>query len=227
MHGDIYATKGTEYLLVIAYLLVLVATMKLLLPRLARRREVRGPRRAPRSAPWFALAEGYHYHPGHTWAVEEGGDVVVVGLDDFAAKVVGTPDGVELPPVGTTVRQGQCAWKLRAGARDLAMLSPVDGRVVAVNDAVRHAPRLAVDDPYGRGWLLKLQSRHRRASLRNLLSGELASAWMRHTVERLHALPSGPLGVVMADGGAPKTGFGRELDPEAWDVVAREFFRAE
>ncbi len=227
MHGDIYATKGIEYLLVIGYLLVLVATLKLVLPRLGRGRQVRAARGAGTPTPWFALAEGYHYHPGHTWAAEAGGNLVLVGLDDFAAKVVGTPDGVELPPVGTTVRQGQCAWKVRAGDRALVMLSPVDGRVVAVNDAVQRAPRLAAEDPYGAGWLLKLESRHRRASLRNLLSGELASVWMRHTAERLRRLPAGELGVALPDGGLPVQGFGRHLGPEEWDTVAREFFRAD
>ena len=227
MHGDIYATKGVEYLLVIGYLLVLVATMKLLLPRLARARETTARRTVRRTAPWFALAEGYHYHPGHTWAAGGDGDVVTVGLDDFAAQLVGAPDAVDLPPVGTTVRQGQSAWKVRAGDRALVMLSPVDGRVVAVNDAVRRAPHLAADDPYGAGWLLKLQSRHRRASLRNLLSGELASVWMRHTAERLRELPDGGLGVVMADGGVPVRGFGRALAPDEWDAVAREFFRTD
>lgn len=229
MNGDIYATKGTEYLLVIGYLLLLVGTMKLLLPRLTRARAAKGGRRPGRPERWFALAEGYHYHPGHTWAAggEGDGDIVTVGLDDFAAQLVGAPDAVELPPVGTTVRQGQCAWKVRAGDRALVMLSPVDGRVVAVNDAVRRAPHLAADDPYGAGWLLKLQSRHRRASLRNLLSGELASVWMRHTAERLRELPDGGLGAVMADGGVPVRGFGRALAPEEWDAVAREFFRAE
>jgi len=227
MHGDIYATKGVEYLLVIGYLLVLVATMKLLLPRLARARETTARRTVRRTAPWFALAEGYHYHPGHTWAAGGDGDVVTVGLDDFAAQLVGAPDAVDLPPVGTTVRQGQCAWKVRAGDRALVMLSPVDGRVVAVNDAVRRAPHLAADDPYGAGWLLKLQSRHRRASLRNLLSGDLAVAWMRHTAERLRGLPLGGLGTALPDGGVPVRGFGRALAPDEWDAVAREFFRTD
>jgi glycine cleavage system H lipoate-binding protein len=227
MNGDIYATKGTEYLLVIGYLLLLVGTMKLLLPRLTRTRVAKRGPRLGRPERWFALAEGYHYHPGHTWAADGDGDVVTVGLDDFAAQLVGPPDAVELPPVGTTVRQGQCAWKVRAGDRALVMLSPVDGRVVAVNDAVRRAPHLAADDPYGAGWLLKLQSRHRQASLRNLLSGDLAAAWMRHTAERLRGLPAGELGVVMPDGGVPVRGFGRALAPAEWDAVAREFFRTD
>jgi glycine cleavage system H lipoate-binding protein len=225
MQGDIYATKGVEYLLVIGYLLLLVATLKVVGPRLARAAGAKGTRPAVRPGPWFALADGYHFHPGHTWAAAGDGDVVTVGLDDFAAQLVGPPDGLELPAVGTGVRQGERGWRVRAGDRTLAMLSPVDGKVVAVNRAVLESPGLAAEDPYGEGWLLKVEAPNRGASLRNLLSGELASVWMRHTVERLRRLPAGGLGVVMPDGGVPVRGFGRALGPEEWDVVAREFFR--
>jgi glycine cleavage system H lipoate-binding protein len=227
MQGDIYATKGIEYLLVIGYLLLLVATLKLLGPRLARVAGARGERPAARPAPWFALADGYYFHPGHTWAAGGDGDVVTVGLDDFAAQLVGPPDGLELPAVGAGVRQGERGWRVRAGDRTLAMLSPVDGKVVAVNRAVLESPGLAAEDPYGAGWLLKVEAPNRGASLRNLLSGELASVWMRHTVEQLRRLPAGGLGVVMPDGGVPVRGFGRALGPEEWDVVAREFFRTD
>jgi glycine cleavage system H lipoate-binding protein len=228
MQGDIYATKGVEYLLVIGYLLLLVATLRLLVPRLSRKAAAQGGRPRLRPASWFALAEDYYFHPAHTWAAEGGGDVLTVGLDDFAAQLVGAPDGLELPAVGTVVRQGERAWQVRAGDRTLPMLSPVDGRVVAVNAAVRDAPRLAAEDPYGEGWLLKVEAPdHRRTSLRNLLSGELASVWMRHTVERLRRLPAGELGVVMPDGGVPVRGFGRALAPEEWDAVTREFFRTD
>jgi glycine cleavage system H protein len=227
MTGDIYATKGTEYLLVIAYLILLVATMKLLLPRLARATGGARGRRTGRPAPWFALAEGYFFHPAHSWAADEGDDVCTVGLDDFAAQLVGPPDRVDLPAVGTTMRQGEPGWRLRAGDRELAMVAPVGGTVVAVNRAVLDTPRLAAEDPYGQGWLLKVRAPERRASLRNLLSGDLAAAWMRFTAERLRRLPAGELGTVMPDGGLPVRGFGRQLAAEEWDAVAREFFRTD
>jgi hypothetical protein len=64
----------------------------------------------------------------------------------------------------------------------------------------------------------------RRAALRNLLSGELAAAWMRQTVERLRGLPGGELGTVLPDGGVPVSGFGRALGAEEWAVVSRDCF---
>lgn len=227
MPADIFATKGAEYLIAIAYLVLLVLAGKYLAP--APVPQTAGARRARRglSVPWFSLNEGFHFHQGHTWAAEADGEVVTVGLDDFAAQLVGTPDAFDLPVVGTNVRQGARAWSLRAGERTLAMLSPVSGQVVAVNQAVLDAPQLAADDPYGAGWLLMVRAPDRKVTLRNLLSGELAATWMRQTTERLKTLPTGGLGVVMADGGVPVRGFGRALAPEEWYVVAHEFFLAE
>jgi len=224
MQGDIFATKGVEYLIVIAYLVLLVAMVRWLNPRATRSVGTNARRPGTLPALWFALAGGRGYHQGHSWASDEAGDVVTVGLDDFTVRLLGAPDGFDLPAVGSTLRQGERGWQVRGADRALPMLSPVDGTVVAVNDALVAAPGLAAEDPYGRGWLLKVRVPNRRAALRNLLSGDLASAWMQQTAERLRRLSGGGLGVVMPDGGVPVQGFGRALGPEEWETVARECF---
>jgi len=224
MPGDIFATKGTEYLLVIAYLILLIALVRYIAPRGAVRvvaKPAGGVRRDV--TPWFSLAEGYHYHQGHSWAVEEA-DAVRVGLDDFTAQLVGKPDVVDLPRVGDVVRQGERGWQIKTQGRMLAMVAPVEGEVVAVNPAVLSSPGVATEDPYGAGWLFKVRPSRPRASLKNLLSGELAAAWLRQSAERLRAMPAAELGVLMPDGGAPVRGFGLVLGPAEWDAVGREFF---
>jgi glycine cleavage system H protein len=224
MPVDIFATKGTEYLLVVVYFVLLIALVRYIAPPITRQVSSRNRRPLAELASWFSLADGYHFHQGHAWAAPADGNVVTVGLDDFTAQLVGPPDGLELPALGAGVRQGEPGWAVRIGDRALAMLSPVDGEVVAVNPAVVETPRLAADDPYGRGWLLKVRAPNPRASWRNLLSGELASVWMRHTAERLGRLPAAELGVVMPDGGTPVRGFGRALGPAEWRAVTQEFF---
>jgi glycine cleavage system H lipoate-binding protein len=227
MPGDIYATKGIEYLVVIAYLLVMAAAVsgfgRL---RGAGVRAARPRGKAVRVQPWFSLADGYRFHQGHSWVAAKDGDVVTVGVDDFAAKALGAPDALELPAAGSALSQGSPAWRVRVGERVLPMLSPVEGEVVAVNPAVVESPRLLADEPYGAGWLLKVRVDHRPWP-RNLFSGSLAAAWMQYTVERLRQLQAGSLGVVMPDGGTPVRGFARALSEEEWDALAREFFLAE
>lgn len=219
MTNDIFATKGAEYLLVIGYFLLLLAVARFIAPPA---RRARSPRLA--SGAWFALAEGYYFHQGHSWATPDDADTVFVGLDDFAAQLVGTPDGLSLPAVGTRLRQGGAGFALTAGDRAVALVSPVEGEVVEVNRRVTERPQLATDDPYGEGWLFKVKATDRKATLRNLLSGDTASAWMRQATERLRALPGAELGIVMPDGGAPVRGFGRTFGPAEWSAVSREFF---
>jgi len=226
MPVDIFATKGTEYLLTVVYFALLIALVRYLAPRPGRRARTTASR-AGDAAPALAGPADRWFHPGHAWVAVDhpDADLVTVGLDDFTAQVVGAPDRLELPPVGAHVRQGGPGWALSAGGRTLAMVSPVEGEVVAVNEAVTRSPRLATEDPYGAGWLLKLHAPHRRLWQRNLLGADLAALWMRHSAERLRQRLAGEGREAMAaDGGAPAPGFGRALAPEEWDSIAREFF---
>ncbi|UCF40360.1 MAG: glycine cleavage system protein H [Gemmatimonadota bacterium] len=224
---DIFATKGVEYLIVIGYLLVLVGFWRLL--GSPARHEVEAgaaARPARKPALWFETPEGVYFHQGHTWATPEDGDLVKVGMDDFARRLLGTPGGLGLPTVGARLSQGERGWAVDVEAESIPMLSPVTGEVVAVNDAVLGSPQLAAD-PYGEGWFLKVRVPNRGAVLKNLLSGRLARAWMADTVEKLRAMPAGELGTVLPDGGVPVDGFARVLAPEQWAEVAREFLLSE
>ena len=224
MPVDIFATKGTEYLLTVVYFVLLVAVAGFLAP--GAKRLVRTATAGAADALGSTAAAQRWFHPGHAWvaADREAADVVTIGLDDFAAQVVGAPDRLELPAVGAHVRQGGPGWRLSVGDRTLGMLSPVEGDVVAVNEEVRRSPALAADDPYGGGWLLKVRAPDRRIWQHNLFGGDLASVWLRHSADRLRHRLAGELGEVMADGGKPVRGFGRALAPEEWERMARDFF---
>jgi hypothetical protein len=126
--------------------------------------------------------------------------------------------------VGRRVRQGEPAWNVIVDGRPISMVSPVEGKVLAVNEAVQREPGVAIEQPYRDGWMLKVRVTDWRSNARNLLEGRLAVAWMRDAIEQLRQMPAGELGVLMPDGGMPVVGFGRHLDPEHWDEIARQFF---
>ena len=220
---DLFATKGLEYLLVIGYLVVLIGFWRLLSrPEARSEAAVRRPVRS-RVGGWFDVRDGLYFHQGHGWADPGEGGVATVGMDDFSQRLLGTPAAIELPPVGVRLKEGEGGWSLRFNGRTVGMLSPVDGEVVAVNDEIRSNPELVNADPYERGWLMKVRMPRPETARRNLLSGRLARAWMADTVEKLRAMRTAELGVVLPDGGVPVAGFVREIAPENWDEVAREF----
>jgi glycine cleavage system H lipoate-binding protein len=219
---DIFATKGIEYLLVIGFLLVLVPFWRFL--RVPARAGMEAVRRAMASvAQWFSIPEDLYYHQGHSWVMPQGAELVKVGLDDFAQRLVGSTNKISLPKVGSRIAQGDVGWKLDIDSKTIDMLSPVTGDVVAVNKDIVRNPLLINQDPYGKGWLMMVKPDNQRATVKNLLSGKLATAWMEKTADALRERMGGELGVVYQDGGLPVSGIAKALAPDAWDTMASEF----
>jgi len=172
----------------------------------------------------FLLPAGLNYHQGPTWAKAEAENLAECGIDDFARKLVGPINKIELPKVGAALKQGERAWTLVVDGKAVAMLAPLDGEVVAVNDTLLTNPGALNKDPYNAGWLVKVQSPKIKANLKNLLHGELAQKWTEQAVEGLVTKANLALGAVAADGGVPVDGVARQLDAEHWDNIAKEYF---
>ena len=96
------------------------------------------------------------YTKTHEWVVVEG-KTVTVGITDFAQSQLGDVVFLELPSTGRklAVRESFGVVESVKAASDL--YSPVAGRVTAVNDKLTANPELVNSDPYGDGWILKLE----------------------------------------------------------------------
>jgi len=174
----------------------------------------------------FAVPEGLRYHPGHTWALSESPTLVRVGLDDFAARLIGKLEKVTLPRRGQWIRQGQKLWTVQRDGRQVEMLSPIEGTVASVNEALGRDPDLARRDPYGEGWLVTVEAPDLRTNLKNLLVGSLARSWMEDAAARLRGRLPAPAGPVAQDGGVGVEDLGSQIPEEAWSDLAREYFLA-
>ena len=225
MLSDVQTAKAIEYLLAVGFLASFVPFWRYAAPRAAAQTTaapVVAP--APRTEPvgWFRVPDGLDLHPGHAWAKALGDGEAVLGADDFARAVMGPVHDVDLPQPGTVLRQGEPAWTLRGAVGPLPMISPVDGMVVAANPAARVG---ALErDPYGDGWLVRVQAPQFERNARQLLSGSAARAWMEDTAKRLRAAIAPDLGPALADGGVPVAGIAGEVGPDVWRRIAKEFF---
>ncbi len=201
---------------------------------LARRNPVEAPAaaevRAPRAVPLasvvggFRLMDGFRYHPGHTWAVAETPELVRVGVDDFVARLTGKIATLGLPTRGQWIRQGQRIIAVGADGRDYSLVSPVEGAVVDVNEKALTAPDSIREDPYGEGWLLKVNSPDFRTTARNLLSGSLARRWMEEAADRLRSMLPAPVAVTSLDGGLVIDDLSNELTDDVKKNLGHEFF---
>ncbi len=184
------------------------------------------PRKAP--TPVVAgvqLPEHLHYHPGHTWAAAEGTHRLRVGIDEFAARLLGPLTQVQLPLRGRWFGQGERGWTLHAADRQAGLPMPVEGEVIEVNEQALAHPEKITADPYGEGWLLVVRTADPVLSLRNLLNGSLARRWMEDTVAELRRMVAPLAPATAPDGGLLMTGIAGQLDATQWEAVTRRFFR--
>jgi glycine cleavage system H protein len=195
----------------IALFIILTFAVFVLLDHILLRRnptfieEAAAPRERPRLVPpvvaGINVPDNVRFHPGHTWAASETAELVRVGIDDFAAKLVGSAKKIELPTRGQWVRQGQKIFSFKDGDRKIELVSPIEGTVVEINEAALQSPGMTREDPYGDGWLIEVHSPDAKTNFRNLLSGVTARRWMEEAAARLRALVPAPAGAFAQDGG--------------------------
>jgi glycine cleavage system H protein len=181
------------------------------------------PEPAPRFVEGFLVPEGIRYHPGHMWLKQDWRNTVRVGADEFAAKLAGHVDKIDLPKPGQWFRQGQALLKLHRNGETTSLVSPIEGEVVEVNAEVLRDPSLLRIDSYGKGWLLSLHVYDEVSPWRNLLPANLVPGWMKDAVSRLYAKqPS--LVAVAADGGRPVDDLLAGVPGAEWHKITAEFF---
>lgn len=184
------------------------------------------PRLIPAVVAGFEVPDNVRYHPGHTWALAESPELVRVGIDDFAAKLVGDKiTRIDVPERGTWIRQGQRIIAMHHDGREIDLVSPVEGTIVAVNTPAIDQPLNAQRDPYGDGWLISVNAPDQKTNFRNLLGGTLARRWMDDAAARLRAIAV-PAGAVAQDGGVAVTNVIEQLPETDWSRLQREFFLA-
>lgn len=219
---DPYAMKAVEYLVGLGFLALFVLFWQFVNGEAALQT---APARnwAAQFSEWFRVPDGFAFHRGHGWARPELTGVLTLGIDDFAQHLVGPLAAVHLPQPGAVLQGGNPAWSLEVDGKRLDVLAPVSGTVVAVNTDVLDQPTLVNDDPYGRGWLVKIQAPRGLAAMKDLMSAAAARRWMEQLSHNLTAAMSPDLGHVYQDGGMPMHGIARNIDEAHWDAVARRF----
>ncbi|MEZ5685665.1 MAG: glycine cleavage system protein GcvH [Paracoccaceae bacterium] len=92
----------------------------------------------------------------HEWLRVEG-DLVVVGITEHASEQLGDVVFVELPEIETQVAKGDDCAVIESVKAASDILAPVDGEIVAVNEAIVENPALVNEDPLGAGWFFKMK----------------------------------------------------------------------
>ena len=100
--------------------------------------------------------ESLKYTPEHEWARLEG-DVVTIGITDFAQEQLSDVVYVELPELGKQVQQMDPFGVVEAVKTVSDLYSPVTGEIIEVNSALGDEPALINESPYDKGWMVKIR----------------------------------------------------------------------
>lgn len=111
---------------------------------------------------------GLKYTKEHEWLRVEG-DVAYVGITDYAQTELGEIIYVEVETVGETLAEGEVFGTVEAVKTVSELFMPVDGEILELNAALTDAPEMVNNDPYGKGWLIKIALSD-AAQVENLLS---------------------------------------------------------
>ena len=102
------------------------------------------------------IPSNLRYTQEHEWIRVEG-DVAYVGITDYAQSELGEIVFVDINTEGETVNQNEVFGSVEAVKTVSDLNMPVTGEVLEVNETINDQPELVNNDPYGEGWMIKIQ----------------------------------------------------------------------
>ena len=100
---------------------------------------------------------GMRFSESHEWTRPEG-DLVAIGITEYAQSQLGDVIYLELPTVGQQLEAGGRMGVIESVKAASDLYSPLGGEVAEVNTELKDHPEYLNEDPYGKGWILKLKS---------------------------------------------------------------------
>lgn len=103
-----------------------------------------------------ATPDGLGYTQEHEW-VRDDGDSVAVGITDYAQEQLGDVVYVDLPPSGAHVAKGQPFGEVESTKSVSDLFAPLSGTIKERNEQLEDRPELINQDPYGDGWMVRIE----------------------------------------------------------------------
>lgn len=173
------------------------------------------------------LPDGVALATNHVWSKANADGTITIGLDEFLGRMLGTVERVTMPRAETLTEPSFADVGVEVQGRVLRLASPVAGRVVETNDEVLRNPSLIATDPYGDGWLVRLQSAREDIAASGHFRVANPVTWLKEQmmyVRDFIAMNAGQVQPVMLqEGGLPVDGVLQQFDAGVWKDFNRSF----
>ena len=124
------------------------------------------------------------YNSNHLWMKKGDNGHVTVGMDELGLDSLGELAYLTLPSEGTPVEMGKAMGSMEAAKMTGELVAPVSGIVIEKNDRVLQNPLLVNEEPYGNGWLVKIEPTNWTEESAAMVSGDALSGWIDAEIER-------------------------------------------
>lgn len=174
---------------------------------------------------------GYYYDRSHTWAFQERGGNIRVGLDGFIEKLTGPITRIEMMDRGENVRKGRTIFTLVQNGKRMDIKSPVSGKIHSHNEKLGIDASLINTAPFSEGWIYIIEPTNWAEEHVSLFRAPKYREWIKSEFARLkdflaHIRQSvSTTVVVLQEGGEISEGVLEDLGPEVWDDFQTDFLR--
>jgi glycine cleavage system H protein len=231
---NIFETKGIEYLVIIAFLVLLIPFW-IVLNKQARISNKIHEAIGVLSANILKIPQGLFYFRNHTWMFMEKSGVAKMGLDDLLLHITGKVKFTSLKSPGETIRKGDLLTEIDQNGKLLSIFSPVSGVITDTNSALHERNGELNEDPYGKGWIYKIKPSNWIAETKSCYFAEEASNWSARELERFkdflarttrNYTPENAM-IIMQDGGEIYDHSLSVLPDEIWKDFQKEFLNTD
>jgi CheY-like chemotaxis protein/glycine cleavage system H lipoate-binding protein len=134
----------------------------------------------------FSIPGGVFISSGHCWAVVAQEGTVHVGIDDFAKKIIGKIDDVDLPNLGMDISKGQPLFTVKQGTIAIPFNAPVCGKIAALNKSLMDNLERLDMNPYDNNWFCAIDASQLDSDLKDLKIGQAAVDFYNEDIAQLH-----------------------------------------
>ena len=132
----------------------------------------------------YNLKNDRFYNSNHLWAKKDESDQVTIGMDELGLDSLGELAYLTLPSEGTAVEMGKAMGTVEAAKMTGELYAPVSGIVIEKNDAVLQNPLLVNEEPYDKGWLVKIKPTNWEEESVSMVTGDKLAPWIEAEIER-------------------------------------------
>jgi glycine cleavage system H protein len=229
-YNNIFETKGIEYLIIIAFLILVIPFWILINKRTGLSGQLRKAF-GILSAGVLKIPQGLFYSKNHTWTHLEKSGTAAVGLDDFLLHLTGEVKFNNLKAPGNYINKGELLTEIDQNGKLLQIYSPISGMVMNTNTMLYESPGIINEDPYGKGWIYKIQPTGWIADTGTYYLADEAIEWSKTELERFKDFLAISLRrytpetsmVILQDGGEIIDRPLSELPGEVWQDFQKSF----